>query len=112
PERLQRFTARKRNRTVVVEVDDIEWIEADDYCVRVHVAGSTHVIRRSLKWFGERLDAEKFLRVHRSAVLNLAHLIEIRHRGPDDHVAVVSSGCEVPLSRTGRDLLNRALPQI
>ncbi|MEM8997384.1 MAG: LytTR family DNA-binding domain-containing protein [Acidobacteriota bacterium] len=112
PERLERFTARKRHRTVIVEVGDVEWIEADDYCVKVHLAGATHVIRRSLKWFGERLDPERFLRVHRSAVLNLAHLREIRHRGPDDHVAVVSSGSEVPLSRAGRELLNRALPQI
>ncbi|MEO1368498.1 MAG: LytTR family DNA-binding domain-containing protein, partial [Acidobacteriota bacterium] len=93
-------------------VGDVEWIEADDYCVKVHLADATHVIRRSLKWFGERLDPDRFLRVHRSAVLNLAHLREIRHRGPDDHVAVVTSGREVPLSRAGRELLNRALPQI
>lgn len=112
PEPLRRFTARKRHRTVIVEVDDIEWIEADDYCVRVHVAGATHVIRRSMKWFGERLDAKAFIRVHRSALLNLAHLREIRHRGPDDHVAVVSSGAEVPLSRAGRELLGQALPPI
>jgi len=112
PHYLRRFTTRKRHRTVLVEVDDIEWIEADDYCVRVHVADNTHVLRRSLKWFGDRLDPEKFIRVHRSALLNLAHLQEIQHRGVDDHVAILSSGHEVPLSRAGRELLRKALPQL
>ncbi|MEM9555269.1 MAG: response regulator [Acidobacteriota bacterium] len=112
PTYLQRFTARKRSRTVLVAVDEIEWIEADDYCVRVHVPGAAHVLRRSLKWFGERLDPALFVRVHRSALINLAHLREIEHRGPDDHVAILVSGTEVPLSRVGRELLREALPTL
>jgi two-component system LytT family response regulator len=112
PAYLRRFSIRKRQRTVLVEVVDIVWIEADDYCVRVHGADTTHVLRRSLKWFSERLDPERFVRVHRSALLNLAYLREIQHRGSDDHVAILSSGHEVPLSRAGRERLNETLPQL
>ncbi|MCG8456135.1 MAG: LytTR family DNA-binding domain-containing protein, partial [Holophagales bacterium] len=112
PEYLQRFTARKHNRTVMVQVEQIEWIEADDYCVRVHAAGACHVLRRSLKWFGERLDPDQFVRVHRSALINLAHLREIRHRGADDQTAILSSGAEVPLSRAGREAIREALPSL
>ncbi|MEL7060852.1 MAG: LytTR family DNA-binding domain-containing protein [Acidobacteriota bacterium] len=107
--RLERIAARKRDRTVVIDVSDVEWIEADDYCVRVHASGAVHVLRRSLKWFGERLDPRRFVRVHRSALVNLAHLREIQHRGADDHVAILTSGAEVPLSRRGRDAMDRAL---
>ncbi|MEM6453962.1 MAG: LytTR family DNA-binding domain-containing protein [Acidobacteriota bacterium] len=111
PAYLQRFTARKRNRTVLVQVDEIAWIEADDYCVRVHlVDGASHTLRRSLKWFGEQLDPAQFVRVHRSALVNLAHLREIRHPVGDDSVAVLASGAEVPLSRSGREALDAVLP--
>lgn len=110
PEYLRQITARKRKRTVLVDVGEIEWIEADDYCVRIHQRdGEVHVLRRSLKWFGERLDPEQFLRVHRSALINRSYLREILHLAADDHMAVLASGAQVPISRSGREALDRFL---
>ncbi len=61
----------KTGRNVhIVNVQEILWLEADDYCVKVHVEGGSHTIRNSLKALGEKLP-DNFLRVHRKAIVNL-----------------------------------------
>ena len=106
-EPLQRLAVPKGDRTVVVALDDLDWIEAADYYARLWVGEESHLIRRSLKWFEDRLEPSRFVRVHRSAIVRLDRVAEIRHHGSDDHEAVLTTGATVPLSRAGRALLAR-----
>ncbi len=62
-----------------VEVADIDWIEGADYYVTLHAGGKQLLYRESLKHLEERLDPSQFVRIHVSAIVNLARVREIRH---------------------------------
>ncbi len=99
------------NGDLVLAVDEIDWIEADDYYAAVHAAGRRYLIRESLLSLGERLDASRFARVHRSAIVNLDRVRELRTDAPGDAVLLLRDGTRVPVSRRRReqvaDLLRR-----
>jgi len=106
---LERLVARLGDRSTVIAVDDIDWIEAQDYCAAVHVGGSTHVVRHSLAALEGRLDARRFVRIHRSAVVNVARIRELHHADGNELVVVLSTGARLPVSRRRRDALERML---
>ncbi len=85
-------------RDVVVRVDDVDWIEADTYCVRLHAGARTHVLRERMHVLASHLDPRQFARVHRSAIVNLNRVREIAHDGRGDHVIVLSTGARVRTS--------------
>ena len=109
PRNLERLTVTRGDRTVFLEIDRVDWLEAADYYVRVHTEGSHHLVRRSLKWFEAHLDPQRFVRVHRSAIVRVARIRELRRLGPGDHVVVLSDDRQIPLSRAGREALARLL---
>jgi two-component system, LytTR family, response regulator len=94
---------------LVVSPDEIVWIEADDYYAAVHALGRRHLVRESLASLHHRLDRRHFVRVHRSAIVNLAHVREVRASGPGDAAVVLRDGTALPLSRRRRDEVTRAL---
>ena len=77
---LQRLSLKQGDRTVVLRMDEIVWIEAQDYCVMVHSTRGKHLVRGSLTALEEQLDPEMFLRVHRMAIVNLQHVRETHDR--------------------------------
>lgn len=87
-------------RDVVVRVDDIDWIEADTYCVNLHAGARTHVLRERMHVLEGNLDPTVFRRVHRSAIVNLSRVREIEHDGRGDHVIVLSTGARVRTSHS------------
>lgn len=104
---LRRLFARKRDRIVPVPVARIERIEgAGDYC-RLHCDGETFLVSMRLKDLEARLDAERFIRVHRSHLVNLDRVVEIRARDPHRLEVVLLSGALVPASRRGSRGLRR-----
>ena len=60
-----------------VAVNDIEWIEADSYYARLHVGPKTFMLRETIKQLANTLDPKNFVRVHRSAIVNINHVREI-----------------------------------
>ena len=94
---------------VILDVADIEWIEADDYYAAVHARGGRHLVRESLASLEERLDRAQFVRVHRSAIVNLARVRQIRHAAIGDAVVVLDSGTQLPLSRRRREHVAEAI---
>ena len=103
---LERLAVTKGDRTLLIEIDRIDWLEAADYYVRVHVGCDRHLIRRSLKWFEQQLDPRRFVRVHRSAIVNVGRIEEIRHLGHGDNVVVLPGERLVSVSRSGREALS------
>jgi two-component system LytT family response regulator len=103
-----RLVARLGDRSTVIAVDDIDWIEAQDYCAAVHVGDAVHVVRHSLTALEAELDPAQFVRIHRGAMVNLARIRELHHGGGELAV-VLHSGARLPVSRRRREALERLL---
>lgn len=101
PERPQRFLTRSGDTVSVVSVNDIEWIEAADYYVCLHAGGKRHLLRESIRALETKLDPRKFIRLHRSAIVNLDHVREIHRDGQAEGWALLSTGVRVRLNRNG-----------
>lgn len=101
PEQPQRFLTRSGNTAAVVSVSDIEWIEAADYYVCLHASGKRHLLRESIRALEKRLDPKKFIRIHRSAIVNLDHVREIHRDGQAEGWVLLSTGVRVRLNRNG-----------
>jgi len=106
---LSRIVVRGAQRAHVVQVGDIDWIEAADYCVKLHAGGGVHVVRVSLGALERLLDPTAFVRVHRSAMINVDRLREIVPDSSGDATAVLADGTRVPLARSRRPALDRIL---
>jgi two-component system LytT family response regulator len=103
----RRILVRDRDRTHVVDVDTIDWIEAADYYAMLHVGDRTHLLRETMNQLEQRLDPERFFRVHRSAIVNLERVREIHPLFRGDRDLVLADGTHVRLSRTRRDDFER-----
>jgi two-component system LytT family response regulator len=90
-------------RTLVLPQREIEWIEAEDYYVRIHAGRRQPLVRHSLRALATELDPGVFVRAHRSAIINLDHVREIRSLPSGDQEATMASGTVVRLSRSFRD---------
>jgi two-component system LytT family response regulator len=98
---LRRLLAKSGNIDSVVCVSDIEWIEAADYYVCLHAGGKRHLLRESIKTLESKLDPSKFVRLHRSAIVNIDHVREIHRDGRSEGWVLLSTGERVRLNRTG-----------
>jgi two-component system, LytTR family, response regulator len=105
--RLTRLSFKHGDRSLVLNVSEIVWIEAEDYYVMVHSTRGRHMLRASLASLEERLDPRLFLRVHRTAIVNLDHVREVTDE--DRLVIVLSNGARVPVSRSRRREIEPAL---
>jgi two-component system, LytTR family, response regulator len=101
PERRQ-LVVRDGGRTFVIPHDDIVWIEAEDYCARIHTRGRTILIRDSLRALADSLEPNGFVRAHRSAIVNAAHVRQIEPLTSGDQRVTLSDGTVVKVSRTYR----------
>ena len=106
---LQQLIIPERGRQLVVPVEEIEWIEGDTYYVRVHSRGRTRLLRERLSRLEAALDPAHFQRTHRSALVRLTLIREIRNESPYTCSALLSTGQRVPVSRERRKALERAL---
>jgi two-component system LytT family response regulator len=86
--------------SILLNTSEIVWIEAEDYYVLVHAKRGRHMIRATLASLEERLDPQVFLRVHRTALVNVMEVSELRDE--DRLVLVLSNGSRVPVSRSRR----------
>ena len=93
---------------LALDASEVDWIEARDYCACIHAGDRRYLIRESLSSLERRLD-ERFCRVHRSAIVRLAQVREIRTTLSDGIVAILKGGARVPVSRRRRDRLEQQL---
>ena len=99
---LERLIVPTATGKLVIAVDDVERIEADDYVAVIHARGKRHLVRESLNSLEERLDSARFLRVHRSAIVPLDRVREIVTSEGGQTVALMRDGSRVPVSRRRR----------
>jgi two-component system LytT family response regulator len=101
---------RDGTRTVVVPLDDIVWIEAEDYCARIHLRDGTVLVRESLRSLMDDLSGSGFVRVHRSAIVRLSAIRAIEPLNSGDQRLTLTDGTTLRVSRTNRTALVKALP--
>ncbi len=106
---LSRIPVRTATRTIYVDVQAIDWLDAADNYVRLHVRGREHLARETLASLETQLDPYRFVRIHRSAIVQLDRILETRPTSHGDAEIVLRDGTRLAVSRTWRDALQRAL---
>ena len=107
--RLERIPVRSNGRVRFVNVAEIDWIEADDHVLHLHVGRDHHVLRDSLASLEARLDPAEFLRVHRGAIVNVRRIREVQPWFQGDYVVVLADGTKLTSGRTYRENVRRLL---
>jgi two-component system LytT family response regulator len=107
--RLKRFVIRQPDRIYFIPVEDVDWMEAAGNYVRLHVGRESHLLRETMTHLEETLDAELFLRIHRSTIVNVARIRELQPTFGGDHVVLLRDGARLQLSRRYRTALERLL---
>jgi two-component system LytT family response regulator len=103
PEYLDRIAVRSRGRVTLIGAADITWIEAAGNYASVHTAAGHHLLRETLNNLEARLDPQRFVRIHRSAIVATSAVREVRSTAGGDAVVILHGGSKLTLSRTYRD---------
>jgi two-component system LytT family response regulator len=106
--RSERLLVDRGHLLEVLGVDEIDWIEAADYHVIVHVGKERHRFRRTLEQALERLPADRFVRVHRSTIVNLSRVREV-HAWFHGYLLVLADGTKLATGRHFRDAVMQRL---
>jgi two-component system LytT family response regulator len=97
----KRFLVHNGTKDLFVNVDDIEWIEAADYYSCLHVGTKNLMLRQTIKQLASTLDPRKFIRIHRSVIVNVDRLQEIIREGPSEGSVVLTNGQRLRMSKAG-----------
>ena len=84
-----------------VNIDEIEWIEAADYYACLHVGRKSFMLRETIKQLAKTLDPRKFVRIHRSVIVNVDQVSEIFREGQSEGAVVLKTGHRLRMSKTG-----------
>jgi two-component system LytT family response regulator len=107
--RNARVVVRTGGKVVFLRSEDIEWVEAAGNYVRLHAGGESHVLRESMKNMETRLDPEMFVRIHRSAIVNLNRIRELQPWFHGEYVVILHDGTRLMASRVFSDRLDRLI---
>jgi two-component system LytT family response regulator len=100
-EHPKRLLVHYAAKDLFVNVQDIEWIEAADYYSCLHVGSKNLMLRQTIKQLASTLDPQKFVRIHRSVIVNLEHLQEIIREGQNEGSVVLTNGQRLKMSKAG-----------
>jgi two-component system, LytTR family, response regulator len=95
-----RIVFKSRGRILFLTAAEIQWIAAEENYVRICVGATTHLLRETLTSMEKRLDPSLFMRVHRSAIVNLQYVREVRTEARGDYIVQLKNGQKVPMSRS------------
>jgi two-component system LytT family response regulator len=103
-----RLTVRSAGQVAYVPVPDIDWVEAADYYVCLHVGNKSHLLRKSMAELEQELDPRMFCRIHRSTIVNLRNVSTLEIDAAGEYEVILTGGHRLRLSRRFRkDLLAR-----
>ncbi|MEM8998201.1 MAG: LytTR family transcriptional regulator DNA-binding domain-containing protein, partial [Acidobacteriota bacterium] len=109
PKPPQRLVIKSSGRVVFLKVDDIDWIDAAGNYVKLHAGGESHLLRETMSRLEERLDGTKFIRIHRSTIVNIECIKELQQQFHGDYLVVLKSGQRLTLSRSYREKIQQML---
>lgn len=109
PQRLDRLVVKSGGRVFFLRTDDIIWIEAAGNYVRLHLAEDSHLFRETMNGIESRLDPRRFVRIHRSRIVNSDRIKELQPWFNGEYVVVLQNGTRLTLSRGYREKLQERL---
>jgi two-component system, LytTR family, response regulator len=95
-----RIVFKSRGRILFLPITEIRWIAAEENYVRICTANESHLLRETMAGMESKLDSQMFMRVHRSAIVNLKYVKEVRREGSGDFSVLLSNGQKVAMSRS------------
>jgi len=105
--RPTRLLVPDRGRMVPIEVDAVDWIQAEGDYARIHAAGRSYLVARGITDLENRLDPNRFVRIHRSAIVNADRIVEVRPEGGSRYSVRLSDGTRLVVSRGHADQVRR-----
>src|SRR5262245_40544631 len=99
PTYYHRFTVRQNDRFVVINAADVDWFQTASNYVQLHVAGREHLLRTTLNELEQKLDPRRFVRIHRSTLVNLERISCIQPTHNGDFNVLLTDGSLLRLSR-------------
>src|SRR5687767_99678 len=109
PSQNQRIVIKDGSKIRIIPVQDIFYLEAADDYVKIHTKDGYFLKNKTMNHFEQTLDAQHFVRSHRSYIVNVQQITRIDPYEKDNHVAILRSGAKVPVSRSGYGRLREVL---
>ena len=109
PRYLTRLMVKTTGRVIFVRTEEIDWIEAYDNYIRLHVGGKAHLLRQTMNELEASLNPEQFARIHRSTIVNLDRIQELHPHFNGEHLVMLQDGTALKLSRSRKDWLEQWL---
>jgi two-component system LytT family response regulator len=100
---LERLVVRSVGRVFFLRTEEIDWIEAAGNYLNLHVGRESHLIRETMNGIEAKLDPSRFIRIHRSTIVNVDRIKELHPMFSGDYAVVLRNGTELALSRNYRD---------
>jgi two-component system LytT family response regulator len=101
PAQQQRVVVKTAGKIKIIPIEDIHYLEASDDYVKIHTHNGAFLKNRTMGYFEKVLDPNRFVRTHRSYIINIQQVTRIDPYEKDSHLCVLSSGAQVPVSKAG-----------
>jgi two-component system LytT family response regulator len=106
---IERLVVKSSGRVFFLKTEEIDWIDSAGNYVRLHVGGESYLLRETMTNIEGRLDPRRFLRIHRSTIVNVERIKELQQVFHGDYIMILQNGQRLALSRSYRDKLNELL---
>lgn len=106
---LRRLVIRTAGRVVFLDLNEVDWIEAAANYVKLHVGKDSYLLREGIGHISSRLDPDRFVRIHRSSIVNVSRIRELQPCDSGEYIAVLRDGKELSCSRGCRPQLLRLI---
>lgn len=103
PKNLERLIVKTNGRIIFLRLEEIDWLEAAGNYVKLHVGNESHLMRETMNRLEEQLDPTRFIRIHRSTIVNIAKVREMQPYFNGDHTVILQNNTSLILSRGYRD---------
>jgi two-component system LytT family response regulator len=107
PQLAERLPVKSEGRIIFLRLTDIDWVEAADNYVKLHTDGEIHMLRETMTALESKLPSNRFLRISRSAMVNIEQIKELHPMFHGEYVVILRSGAKLTLTRGYRDKLQQ-----
>jgi len=108
-EKIRRIVIKKSGKSHVISTDDIYYLEAQDDYVMIYSSEGRFLKQQTMKYFDTHLDPDKFIRIHRSYIVNVRAIERIEPYEKTNYILILHDGNKVPVSRNGMQVLKEKL---
>jgi two-component system LytT family response regulator len=102
-----RLAVKSDGRIIFVKLAEVDWIEAADNYVKLHAGNEAHMLRETMNALDKRLPRENFMRISRSAIVNIEHVKELHPMFHGEYIVVLRNGTQLTLTRSYREKLQQ-----